>query len=58
MDPRGGVLASGFHKFVAERQKSEALIAKAQRMQREEVEADRKRRNNPKDKGKKGDDEK
>ena len=58
MDPRGGVLASGFHKFVAEHQKSEAMIAKAQRMQREEVEADRKRRNNPKDKGKKGDDEK
>ena len=44
LDNNGGLLSSDFDKFVAEHQKTEAIIAKSQRMHREEQETERKRR--------------
>ena len=44
LDSNGGLLSSDFDKYVAEHQKTEAIIAKSQRMRREEQETERKRR--------------
>ena len=54
LDSNGGLLSSDFDKYVAEHQKTEAIIAKSQRMHREEQETERKRRGgNDKGKGNK-----
>ena len=54
LDNQGGLLSSDFDKYVAEHQKTEVIIAKSQRMHREEQETERKRRGgNDKNRGNK-----
>ena len=52
-DQTGGVVSPGFDKHVAERQKTESLILKQHRLQREELDHDEKRKKNRPD-GQKG----